>query len=268
MDSEHRHELEENVLAKWLEEKIETLKPQLPFIATGVVVVVAALVGSSIYRQSAAEATGDRWRAFSLAMQGDSPSMDALKQTSLDYPDTGVAEWADITWADGKLWDASNRYLNDRTNAEAAIAEAKAVYESLTDASNSEIADRAAYGLARVLEMEGDFEAARDQYARVAGPFAPLAERRAEQLTGDRPKAEYGWLVNAGTDTATAEATRPSAEPDDIAMPSDPLAEADEDEGDLDSLLEQFAPGEDEPGDESTEEAADVATDADADSQE
>ncbi|MEO1495783.1 MAG: hypothetical protein AAFV43_01405 [Planctomycetota bacterium] len=254
MDSEHRHELEENVLAKWLEEKVETIKPQLPVIVTVLIAAVAGTVGWSAYQRSAEDATGGQWRSFTLAMEGQNPSLDALKQTALDYPDTGVAEWADITWADGRLWEASNQYLRDRTSALELVAEAKATYETLERASNPEVADRASYGLARALELEGDFAAAAEQYGRVGGPFALLAERRAEDLQDDEAKTEYGWLTSIASEPQTGDITRPGAEPDDIPMPpSDPLADED-DEGGIDSLLEQFAPiddalSDDEPTD-------------------
>lgn len=253
MDSEHRHELEENALANWLDEKIETLKPQLPAIVAALVVAVGGVVGWSVYRQSTDDALGAQWRAFTLAMEGRSPSLDMLKQAAVDHPNTGVEEWAEITWADGRLYAAAQLYFRQRSQSDEALAEAKGAYESLLSASNPEVADRAAYGLARALEMQGDLEAAREQYGRVAGPFATLAAERAEELTSSRVASDYEWIASAGEDVATPEATRPDAEPDDIAMPADPLADESEDDEDLDSVFDQFAPVDDSEGAESAD---------------
>ncbi|TWT48625.1 tetratricopeptide repeat protein [Botrimarina hoheduenensis] len=263
MDSEHRHELEENVLASWLERKIEAIKPQLPLIATVLIAGAAALLGWSAYKASNQDARGARWRSFTVAMEGPSPSLEGLKQAALDHPGTGVEEWAEVTWADGRLWFAANMYLRQRTQAVEALAEAKTAFEKLQSAKEPEVADRATYGLARVLEMEGNLDAAREQYGRVSGPFAPLAEQRAKELRSDRVVADYRWIAAAGEDTeqlATDE-VRPDAEPDDIAMPSEKPAE-EAAEADLDTLLEQFAAPDAEQ--DASEEAAPDETDQEA----
>ncbi len=253
MDSEHRHELEENELAGWLTEKVEWVQSNLPLIVASLIALIAAVAGWAAYANNAEAKRADSWRTFTLAVEGVRPSLEALQQAADENPGTEVEQWARVTWADGRLWQGANVYLRDRTQAEEALAEAEATYKTLLSAKNPEIADRATYGLARILEMRGDLEAAREQYSRVGGPFAEIAAARAEALGSDRVKASYAWITQttaAPSGPTTGE--RPDLTPDDIALPgaSDETADPD---ATLDALLEDIAADvEKEPSEEAT----------------
>lgn len=229
MDSEHRHELEENDLASWLAEKIDGIKPHLPAIGVAVVLMIAGLIGWSGYRASAKAAEADRWRDFAVALEGASPNADLLRQAVDANPGTTVAEWAEITWADGKLFEAANGYFRDRNTADESVDSAIEVYERMTSAKDRAVSQRANFQLARAFELQGKLEEAREQYARVTGPFAGVATARAEQLTSEDVQEAYQWI------TATKNAPAPTGgetalgdfEPDDIALPEVDAADAD-----------------------------------------
>ena len=262
MDSEHRHELEENELAGWLAEKVAWVQAKLPQIVMSLIALVAAVAGWAAYTNNAEASRAESWRSFSLAVEGLRPNLEALQQAASENPGTQVEAWSRITWADGRLWAGANYYLRDRTKSDEALTDAETTYKELQSAKNAEIADRAAYGLARVLEARGDLEAAREQYGRVGGPFAQLAAERAEELASDKVVGSYAWITQtSAAPTDPSAVTRPDMTPDAIALPSGDEASGDEEadpDATLDALLEGIAEDVEKAVSETTEEAAPV----------
>lgn len=239
MDSEHRHELEENSLATWLGDKIESLKPHAPTIGVGVVAVIAGVIGLNGWRTAAASAEADRWRDFAVAVEGATPNLEMLKQAAETNAGTAVEEWSEITWADGRLFEASSSYFRSREKADEAAEEAIAAYESLVSAKDRNVAERANFQLGRAYELQGKLDEAAKQYARVTGAFAAVAQARAEELESNKVKRAYEWIT--ATSTASASTTiDPSEnvlggiEPDEIELPEVDAADAD---ATLDDLL-------------------------------
>lgn len=224
MDSEHRHELEQNDLATWLSDKIEQTKPFLPAIAVGLVIFVAAVIGYKSWKASAREAKADRWRSFAVAVEGAQPDLNLLKQAAEANPDTNVGEWSEVTWADGRLYQATLQYFRNRDAANTALDEAVEVYERMITATEQAVAERAKFQLARAYELQGKLDEARDQYKRVTGAFAEVAQQRAEQLDSKAVKESYAWI----TATKSAPPTDDVPDlipgdltPDDITIPDE-----------------------------------------------
>lgn len=240
MDSEHRHELEENELARWLAGKVESLKPQLPAITLGVVVLIAGIIGINGWKTSSAAAKADRWRDFAIAMEQGNPDLVDLKTAAENNPGTPVADWADVTWADGKLFQASQLYFRNRDNANQAAEEAVEVYKRLVSSGDRDVSERANFQLGRALELQGKLDEAAKQYARVTGAFAQVAKSRAEQLGTDAVKEAYGWITSTATASAssaidTSGTVLGGLEPDDIPLPDMTSEEA---ESALDTMLQ------------------------------
>lgn len=224
MDSEHRHELEENALARWLADKVEGLKAQAPLLLLGAVAVVAGLVGWNGWQKSSIDSTAERWRDFAVALESGSPDLIDLKTAAETNPGTPVAEWAEVTWADGKLFEASQLYFQSREQSNAAAAEALAAYERLISAKDRDVADRAAFQLGRVLELQGKLDEAAEQYARVTGAFAAVAKGRAAQLETPTVREAYEWIVDttttAGPPSSGSQEGTVGLDPDDIPLPN------------------------------------------------
>ena len=206
MDSQHRHDLQENWLAHRLELFIEAAKPHLPMIIFGVVAVVVAIGGINWLRSSSESSSNLSWDSYAFAMGGATPSLPLLKRVSEDYAGAPAAEWADITLADGRLFVATQSYFANRDSANSALEEAKETFEQLRGASAATIRNRAVFGLARVAELEGDLAAAQELYGQVTGAFKTIAEQRLEDLNKQRVSADYAWLA-----TAKPQPTRSSA---------------------------------------------------------
>lgn len=230
MDSQHRHELQENQLADWLGRQIEAIKPHAPLIIFGLLAAVVAIAGIKVYNSANASSEAAAWGSYSIAVEGNRPNLSVLENTAQDYAGTNVAEVADITWADGQLYIASQTFLRSRDAADEALEKAKDKYNKLRAASDARIRDRAVFGLARVAELEGDVDEATKLYGKVTGAFEELAKDRIEDLAMNQTKADYDWLAQVQPTRRSAPAgpgtpgVQPEFSPDMLETPGSPPA--------------------------------------------
>lgn len=242
MDSQHRHELQENELADWLTDAIEWAKPNAAALVGAALAVVLAFFGWS-WLQSANSANEQAaWNLFSRSVVLGAPDLNEL-ETAASFTDSSVAPWASITWADGQLLTASVQFFRDRAASKEAAEKATETYTRLAgDRSAPQILrDRAKLGLARAAELTGDAQAAAKLYAEVSGAFADIAAKRSEALATSSAKQDLEWLA-ASKPTAGGGATAPGKTPDfapsSIDTPSDEPEESADDS--LDAMLEKF----------------------------
>ncbi len=142
MDSKHRHELQENVLASWLQQKLDSTQAQLPVIAAGLVAVVIAYAGWSLLAQTRESGRAAAWENYTLAIETGSPSLEMLDLAAED-PNPDVANLARITWADGQLQQGSAKYFFDRTAANQALDKAQEAYDKMLKSSDPVMVNRA-----------------------------------------------------------------------------------------------------------------------------
>lgn len=198
MKSEHRHELETNALAKHLDHWLIRIQPYLGTVVAIVAVVVAALVGWSLYSGSTSSRQTEAWNEYNEAVLGEVPDLEKLHESAQEFPGSTMKELADITWADGQVWLASRQYIYQRSEANEALDRAQSAYEGvLRTTSDENLLNRARLGLARVYELRGEVDKARAEYEKVQGGFATIAQLRAERLKNDDAKATYEWLASA-----------------------------------------------------------------------
>jgi tetratricopeptide (TPR) repeat protein len=198
MKSEHRHQLGTNALAKRLDVAIERFRPYASTIAGIVLAVVIAmfvwtyLAGSSSARQSGA------WDIYNRSVAASPPNLEQLRLAAQDHPGTKMQQMADVTWADGQVFTASQNYIYNRANAMEALTRATSAYQGVIQSSNDErLVSRAQLGLARIYEMQGNLAEAREAYLKVKGAYAEYAKRQAERLASPDTKETYAWLATA-----------------------------------------------------------------------
>jgi hypothetical protein len=209
MKSQHRHELETNVLAKRMANVIEKSRPYGPTILGVLVAIVIFIVVFSYLSSSSAARQREAWSQYFAAVETPivdeqvfQQSMQLLKLTAEEHADTPMQQWADITWADGQLWFASRVYFQNRETANEALSRATSVYKSLLRTSSDQrMIDRANFGLARIYEMQNDLKRAKDYYALVHGGFSALADMNAKQIDDLKSREELekslSWLLTA-----------------------------------------------------------------------
>lgn len=199
----HRHQLEKNILADWLGEKIEFLKPYGTQIAVGGLIVLAAVVGA-IYYFSRTDTVGPRaWQAYFTAF-GEQKVDEALKDVyeKPEVEGTAAELWARLSYADQRFRFAVIQGSQDPTAAKEALGDAEeALVEVEKRASNPALMARTRYSLARIYETQGKPNKAREYYQKVAeaAKNSALAKAAAEGAERLDPKGEVvevlAWLA-------------------------------------------------------------------------
>lgn len=226
MKSAHRHELQTNALAQRLDVAIHKLRP---YVSTVVGVIVAILVLSIIWSyvsKSSVARQGEAWEAYNQAVGSVPPSLEKLRQSSQEYPGTKMQELADITWADGQVFNASQSFVYNRRASTDALNRATSAYQGVLQTSSDErLINRAHLGMARVYEMRNELEKARDEYLKIKGGYAEYAKAQAERLSKPEAIDTYAWLEKAQPPLVQSPVgpgtpgRRPAFSPGDLALP-------------------------------------------------
>lgn len=198
MNTERRHELENNALAHGITTWSEKLRPYVSLLLAVIAALLVIFIVASFWNKYQADRNAAAWHELELELfggDGEARSLERLANSE-EYQGTEMQEWAYMSWADRQLRLASELYLRDRDAAKEKLSKVEGVYEQYADnASSSELKNRARLGLARVSEMQGDLAEAKAQYALVDGALALLAEERIKQLEA-KPAAEtVTWLT-------------------------------------------------------------------------
>jgi hypothetical protein len=198
MKSQERHRLETNVMAEHLTVWIDKLRPYATSIAGIALTVFIAMFAWSYLTGSSAAWQSQAWDQYNQAIGEPIPNLELLRQSAEEHPGTKMQEMADVAWADGQVWMAARDFLYNHAGAMEALNRASSEYQSiLQSSSDSNLINRAHLGLARIYEMQGDAEKAREQYAKITGGYADLAKARAESLSTDRAADAIKWLQTA-----------------------------------------------------------------------
>jgi hypothetical protein len=248
MKTERRHELGTNTLATELAVWGEKLRPYQSTILIAVAALLGLYAAVSFWNARGASQEASAWNDYQLALfQGDIDYRGVRRLAdNEDLAGTRMQEWAYVAWADRQLLLAAQSYLVNRDAAKEQLAEIAAIYELYAQqAEDSEVRNRARFGLARVSEMQNRFDDARENYAKVEGALAAVAAARLQELekNGKEISAVATWL-------ATAELPKP-APPAGTGLPgvrpefeaSPPAADAGTDPFDPARTLEEILGG-------------------------
>jgi predicted negative regulator of RcsB-dependent stress response len=198
MKTERRHDLETNALAGYLGKFIQQVQPYLTVILVGVVVVVGLFALLFYLQKSTTSQQREAWNAYNLAIEQPRVDLDVLKQAAEQNAGDPMANWANITWADGQLFQATQRFIQFRSTADENLKKAESAYQSLLNSSaDPTVKNRANFGLGRVYEMRNQIDAARQHYLAVKGGFSELAEDRIKILEQKRTLRTIEWLAKA-----------------------------------------------------------------------
>jgi prepilin-type processing-associated H-X9-DG protein len=243
MKSERRHELETNELSKRLDRLSERVGPHSTTIVTVALVAVACVVLAMYLQKAWAARSQQAWDVYHLAVESNSPDLEMLKQSAEEHAGSPMAEWSNITWADGHVYRATRLYIHNRATANDDMNKAEAAYQALVAKSkNPAIRERAHLGLARIYEMRNDLKKAREHYDAVSGAFQEIAQQRIEALEKDPVVEAIDWLASAEPpprsqpDGPGTPGVKPDFEVDDLLMSEDEEVEGPA----LGDMLERF----------------------------
>lgn len=198
MKSEHRHELETNVLAQRLDTAIHRIQPYTSTIAGVIIALIVVMFAWSYIAGSSATRSSQAWDEFNHAVAEVVPDANQLRQAAQEHPGTTMQRLADATWADSQVWLAARDYIHNRAAAVEALSKATSAYQGIIQSTDdARLRNRAQLGLARVYELQGKLDAAREEYLKVGGGYQQYAKLQAERLAQPESKAIYAWLESA-----------------------------------------------------------------------
>jgi hypothetical protein len=223
MDSERRHELEENDLAGTTTQLVDRIRPHLRTIVTAIGAVFAGLAAWTLIASQQEAAKAQSWETCLAAISsGDGKALgDVLRR----FPGTPAASWAQLVLADSTLSQGCNLLFTDRAQALERLENAAARYQQLiATRPTGMLAERAVFGLAKANESLGRLDDARKGYEAVvadhpAGASAGLAAARVTALSREGTRQWYDWF-------STQKFTPPTPPASDAVTPESGAATA------------------------------------------
>lgn len=222
MKTERRHELATNVLADWLGEKIEALKPYSAAVSVTALLVVVLIFASIMLYQKRAASSAKAWSDYFAAIENQSPdeASDKLEAVASDHPGSTAGIWSRLSLADGHLSNGVEDLFKDRSAARKALEKALDEYQSVLDEApaDSLLAERATFGLAETYESKNELDPARKHYRALLerwpnGAFSALAKARLDDLERKSTKDFYDWFAKQSTETKAKPSRGPGEKP-------------------------------------------------------
>ncbi len=252
MKTERRHELEQNSLAAWIEQTVESLRPYSTAIIGGGIALLV-LGGAFWYiRTQDASAKQAAWDDYYDAL--NQRGYDELEDIGLKYPNQPVGVTAALVTADRQLQAGLEALLQDRTAAIQELRQASENYaQVVTHADDDLLLERGLIGKAYALESLGsesaeDLRLAQEAYEEYLdrfpdGIFATVAGQRLADLGRTNTLAFYDWLAAQQPSATGTEPDLPGLSPE---TDLDTIPEGPDSEGSIfdSSLMEDEATGE------------------------
>lgn len=224
MNSERRHELQENELASVIDRINAKIEPYSKPIAAIVAIAFIGLLGWGFYSSLQAEHRSDAtYQLIEGSVRGDSETLATVAAT---YPDTPMAAWARLYQGSQKMGAGINALFTSRDEAEELLNEASSAYEeALSLSDDTLIQSRAHYGLARIAESLGKTDEAIAHYEATmdAGESVEMmteSQQRIKLLSKPAAKNFLAWFDEQ--DFTTADPSLPPSLPSDQMLPDLP----------------------------------------------
>lgn len=204
MDSQHRHELQQNDLGK-LTNKAVPFFQKYGWHMVGAVGVVALAwaIGAYWFWQSTTS-NAQSWAQFDRVMHQPSSSAGDYAALAEKHPGSSVAAWARLKEADDFLKSGLQLAFSNRESSLSNLKSAQEAYQKLAAGGPGiipEVKERALFGLARCLETvsDGSGDEAIQTYARLLKEFpdsifASIVNERIKVLETSQSKDFYAWF--------------------------------------------------------------------------
>jgi hypothetical protein len=201
MKAQHRHELEANYLAGWLEAKLKQIQPYTQAIL-GAVIAVLVVFGVWYYLRhmdtSAEQAASDQ---LVSALNDRINPAKALQDTIEAHPGTQQAILARLLRGEDLLRSGSELLFTNKAEGKKNLTSAAAEFGEVERTSqDAMIKAWALHGMARANESMGELERARRDYERLIKDFPNSAlkddaQRHLTKLNEQSTKQFYDWFA-------------------------------------------------------------------------
>ena len=218
MDSKHRHELEQNELAKWIVAQYEDwIRPNsswLGYVVLGVLIVVAVLIGIArlnTWNQNIA------WQQYYAALHSEQADVDLELVAQSSSGIVGVQ--ARLTLAQRQLSEGCSLVFTDKKEAIVLLEKAVTSFQQVQKTTrDSLLLQQAGLGLGQCWET---LAAARvgDDLAKAEAEYLKIADRWGEGFTGKQAQKQLALIKQPTTQEIIklmATKTIEDAETDDI----------------------------------------------------
>jgi tetratricopeptide (TPR) repeat protein len=202
MKAEHRHELQTNILAEWLEDTIEKLKPYTRaiigvLVALLIILGVYTYVGSSERRAQAAASDKYIEALNSLSITGPQELQGVIEQ----YKGTQPAALSQLVLAEFQLTDGTNALYTNKPAARDSLSRAAGDFALAEQATRDPMLRAwAQYGLGRAYESMGNLDRARTEYQSLITDYPDsalieAAKSHLAHLNQQGIKEFYDWFA-------------------------------------------------------------------------
>ena len=230
MDTERRHELEDNDLAGSTLELVDRIRPHLRTILTGIALAFAGLAAWTVISSQQSAAKARSWEECIAALSsGDGERLTAVTR---QHADTPAAGWAQLVLADSALAQGCDLLFADRARGLERLEDAVGRYRQLlATRPTGMLAERTVFGLAKANEALGNLDEARQGYEAVIADHpgsaaASLAASRVAAVSRQATRQWYDWFAAQkpappATPAEGGKAATPDAQPADAAPAAD-----------------------------------------------
>ena len=224
MNSERRHELQQNDLAIYLDKINRSIEPYSKWIA---LVVGVAIVGGIAYGFYRSEQKAHRSEStLQLIQAAGTQDAEVFLTVSDKYPNTAAGDWARLYQGQSYLSQGIQSLFNDRENAEELLSDAQqALRAAISGNKDKLLRSRGQFGIARAAEALGEIDQAIEEYKKVieineSEAMNEKAQERIDALSDPTTKAFVSWF--ADQDFSPRDPSPPPTFPDFRSLPGTP----------------------------------------------
>ncbi len=215
MKSQERHELQTNVLADWIGDKIELLKPYGLGILVGVVALAALGLSYVFFFSGEDTSSAASWQVYFSAYGEPKPS-EALKDAAKKEKGTPAGNWATLAYAEGEVQGLVFQQIQDPKAAKEAVKDAEPALKEVVESAQDDLLKiRAQFSLAKLYESVGRIEESRKLYEEVAkaekdSTIGKAAAKGVKRLSaGSQVPDLIAWLAKQDAPTKPAAPSNP-----------------------------------------------------------
>lgn len=237
MDSQHRHQLQQNDLGQIALQAKPWLEQHGTKLIVAVTVLVVAVIGASVWVNARSHTRSEAWTKLAGAQ-----TVDEFGKVADEFPASLAGAWSRLRMGEMNLESGIAALFTDRELAvkdlEAARKDFDQVLSSAVDLPDN-LRERAMFGQARCVEAlsDGDTTAAVEAYQALltrfpASIYKTQVEERIKELQSPEAKQFYGWFhkqtpkppalprPNDGA-AKPVESTTPGGDPFSLPSPSE-----------------------------------------------
>jgi hypothetical protein len=214
MDSQHRHQLQQNDLGHIALQAKPWLEQHGPKLVAAIVGVLVVVIGASVWLNSQTETRSEAWTKLNAAR-----TVDEYGKVADEFPDSLAAAWSRLRMAELNLESGVAALFTDRELALKDLAAAKKDFDQVLASKTTmpdNVRERAMFGLAQCLEAQCDGDT-----APVIAAYQALLDRNSSTIYKSTVEARLKDLQTPAAKEFYAWFQKQTPKPDALPRPRD-----------------------------------------------